>query len=155
MALLPPYVPLPRPNWTKSRQKSKSYEFSSLLFTVTSTALPWDFYFCKLTQPLTVSSGQLLSTEKVKEGKTERKPYPLPYAFRNAYRTSSLRTLKIMPRNLNEIVRSWIRLLSLYSLCSRVSGPSPLPTRFYDTASMCFKSQPKPAENVYATGYND
>ncbi len=24
--------------------------------------------------------------------------------------TSSLRTLKIMPRNLNEIVRSWIRL---------------------------------------------
>ncbi len=24
--------------------------------------------------------------------------------------TSSLRTLKIMPRNLNDIVRSWIRL---------------------------------------------
>ncbi len=27
--------------------------------------------------------------------------------------TSSLRTLKIMPRNLNEIVRSWIRLLEI------------------------------------------
>ncbi len=25
---------------------------SSLLFLVTSTALPWDFYFFKLTQPL-------------------------------------------------------------------------------------------------------
>ncbi len=35
-----------RPNsWTKSRQKSS--EFSSLLFTVTSTALLWDFYFFK------------------------------------------------------------------------------------------------------------
>ncbi len=34
----------PRPNsWTKSRQKS--LEFSSLLFTVSSTALPWDFLF--------------------------------------------------------------------------------------------------------------
>ncbi len=40
-----------RPNaWTKSRRKS--WEFSSLLFTVTPTALPWDFYFFKLTQPL-------------------------------------------------------------------------------------------------------
>ncbi len=29
--------------------------FPSLLFTVTSTALPWDFYFFKLTQLLTVS----------------------------------------------------------------------------------------------------
>ncbi len=38
---------------TKSRQKS--WEFSSLLFTVSSTALPWDFYFFKLTQPLRVS----------------------------------------------------------------------------------------------------
>ncbi len=40
-----------RPNsWTKFRQKSS--EFSSLLFKVTSTALPWDFYFFKLMQPL-------------------------------------------------------------------------------------------------------
>ncbi len=35
------------------------------------------------------------------------KPYPLPYGLE----TSSLRTLKIMPRNLNEIVRSLIRHL--------------------------------------------
>jgi hypothetical protein len=43
-----------RPNsWTKSRQKSS--EFSSLLFTDTSTVLPRDFYFFKLTQPVTVS----------------------------------------------------------------------------------------------------
>ncbi len=34
--------------------------FSFLLFTVTSAALPWDFYFFKLTQPHTVSRVQLL-----------------------------------------------------------------------------------------------
>ncbi len=45
---------LRRPNsWTKSRQKSLA--FSSVLFKVTSTALPSDFYFFKLTQPLAVS----------------------------------------------------------------------------------------------------
>ncbi len=30
--------------------------FSSLLFTITSTALLWDFYFFKHTQPLTIST---------------------------------------------------------------------------------------------------
>ncbi len=44
-----------RPNSeTKSRQKSQ--EFSSLLFTFNSTGFPWDLYFYKLTQPLTVST---------------------------------------------------------------------------------------------------
>jgi hypothetical protein len=43
-----------RPNsWTNFR---KSEEFSSLLFKVTFTALPSDFYFFKLKQPLTVST---------------------------------------------------------------------------------------------------
>ncbi len=81
-------------SWTKSRQKSQ--EFSSLLFTVTSTALPWDFYFFKLTQPLTVSTVQFLYTIKEKGGTPDRKPYHLS-------ETSSLRTLKIMSRNLNAI----------------------------------------------------
>ncbi len=62
-----------RPNsWTKYRQKSS--EFSSLLLTVPSTALPWDFYFFKLMQPLTEERG-----------KTYRKPYPFPYGLRNPY----------------------------------------------------------------------
>ncbi len=54
--------------------------FSSLLFTITitSTALPWDFYFSRLTQPLAVSV-------KEKGGKPDRKPYPLPYGLRNPY----------------------------------------------------------------------
>ncbi len=30
--------------------------------------------------------------------------------------TSSLRTLKILPINLNEIVRSWIRLLNMHTV---------------------------------------
>jgi hypothetical protein len=44
--------------------QTKFLKFSSLLFTVTSTALPGDF--SKLTQP-------------------DRKPYPLPYGLRNPY----------------------------------------------------------------------
>ncbi len=56
-------------SWTKSRQK-----FSSLLFTVTSAALLWDFYFFKITQPITVSLVQLLYTVKEKGGKPDRKP---------------------------------------------------------------------------------
>jgi hypothetical protein len=64
-----------RPNsWTKASQKC--IEFSSLLFTVTSTALPWDFSFFKLAQPLTVSI-------KEKGGKPNRKPHRLPYGLRN------------------------------------------------------------------------
>jgi hypothetical protein len=63
------------PNYlTKSRQKS----CYSLLFTITCTALPWDLYFFKLTQPLTVSVNE-------KGGKTDGKPYPLPYGLRNPY----------------------------------------------------------------------
>jgi hypothetical protein len=50
-----------------------------MLFTVNSTALPGDFYFFKLTQQLTVSV-------KKKGEKPDRKPYPLPYGFRNPYR---------------------------------------------------------------------
>jgi hypothetical protein len=74
-----------RPNsWTKSRQKSA--EFSSLLFTVISTALPLDFYFFKLMQPLTVSTVQLLYTVKEKEGKPDRKPKHPSLWFKNPYR---------------------------------------------------------------------
>ncbi len=73
------------PNSWKSRQKSS--EVSSLLFTATSTALPWDFCFYKLTQPLTVSTVQLLYTVKVERRKTW---YPLLYGLRNPHR--NLRT---------------------------------------------------------------
>jgi hypothetical protein len=43
---------------------------------------------------------------KEKGGKQYRKPYPLPFGLRNPYRNPSLKTLKVKPRNLNEIVRS-------------------------------------------------
>jgi hypothetical protein len=39
-----------------------------------------DFYFCKLTQPLTVSL-------KEKGGKPDRKPFPLPFGLSNPYRS--------------------------------------------------------------------
>ncbi len=51
-----------------------------------STALPWDFYFFKLTQPLTVSWVQLLFTVNEKGGEPDdRKPYPLLYGLANPY----------------------------------------------------------------------
>ncbi len=53
--------------------------YSVSLLSRFSTALPWDFYFFKLTQPLTVSV-------KEKGGKPDRKPYPLPYGLSNPYR---------------------------------------------------------------------
>jgi hypothetical protein len=46
---------------------------------VTSTALSSNFYFFKLSQPLTVSV-------KEKGGKPDRKPYLLPYGLGNPYR---------------------------------------------------------------------
>ncbi len=73
-----------RNSWTKSRQKSE--EFSFLLFTINSTALPCDFYhfnlsqplmyFFKLTQPLTYYNSVTVHC-KGEGGKPERKPYHL------------------------------------------------------------------------------
>ncbi len=73
-----------------------------------------DLYFFKLTQPLTLSV-------KKKGEKPDRNPYPLPYGLRTE--TSSQRTLKIMSRNRNVIVRSWIRLLyKSHNMCRLVHG---------------------------------
>jgi hypothetical protein len=58
-----------------------------LLFTVIATALPRDFYFFKLTQPLTVFTVLLLYTVKEEGGKPDRKPYPLSYGLGNPYRS--------------------------------------------------------------------
>ncbi len=50
-------------------------------------ALPRDFYFFKITQPLTYfyCSVTVLYTVKEKRGKPDRKPYPFPYGLRNSY----------------------------------------------------------------------
>jgi hypothetical protein len=48
----------------------------------------------------------LLYTVKEKGGKPDRKPHPVHYGLRYPNRN-----LKIMPRNLKKIVRSWFRLL--------------------------------------------
>ncbi len=61
---------------------------------------------------LDISTVQLLYTVKEKGGNSDRKPYPLSLWFKKSIqKPSSLRTLKTMPRNLNEIVCLWIRLL--------------------------------------------
>ncbi len=57
------------------------------------------------------NSRNLLQTLhcKAERRKTWQKTVPSPYGLRST-ETSSLSSLKIMPRNLNEITRSWIRL---------------------------------------------
>ncbi len=65
--------------------------FSSLLFTVISTALPSDLYFLKLTQPLTVSV-------KKKGGNPDRKPYPLLYGLRSPYENGALSFIHLEDR---------------------------------------------------------
>ncbi len=65
--------------------------------------------FLKLTQPLTVSTVQLLYTVKEKEENPERFLLLLLHGLRNPYTTSSLRTLKIMPRNLNVTAAAGVR----------------------------------------------
>jgi hypothetical protein len=50
-------------------------------------------------------------TAKEKGGKPDRKPYFLPYGLRIHTETLCLRTLKIMPSHLHEILHSWICLL--------------------------------------------
>jgi hypothetical protein len=60
------------------------------------------FLFLQLTQPLTVA--------KEKGGKPDRNLYPLPYGLSNPYRNLRSENSQNMPRNLNEIVCSRIRL---------------------------------------------
>jgi hypothetical protein len=66
-------------------------------------ALPWDFYFFKLTQPLKVSV-------KEKAGKPEIKLYPLPYGFRNPYRNLKSENSQDYAQKPQENKCSWIWL---------------------------------------------
>ncbi len=100
--------------------QTEGWAFSSLLFTVTSTTLPWDICFFKLTQPLAVSRVLLLYNVKEKGGKPDRKPYPLRYDFKKSIQKPQVWELKIMPSNLSKIVRSWIRLLETAYACIKL-----------------------------------
>jgi len=109
-----------RPNsWTNPDKSLKSFPPFYSLLPVQCTALPWDKKnFFKLTQPFMYFYSSV--TEHCKSGKEENlieklTPFLLVYEIRTE--TSSLRILKIMPRNLNEIVRSGIRLLFLCTVC--------------------------------------
>jgi hypothetical protein len=67
--------------------QTKVSRFSSMLFSYLYYSFALWFCFFKLTQPLTVSTVQLLYTAKEKGGKPNRKPHPLPpCGLRNPYR---------------------------------------------------------------------
>ncbi len=81
----------------ETRQKSE--EFNSLIFT---------FYSSNSRNLLRFSTIHC----KGERRKTWWEPFPLSYDLRNPYRNlKSEKTLKIMPGNLNKIVRLWFRLL--------------------------------------------
>jgi hypothetical protein len=73
---------------------------------VTSTALPGDFYFIKLTQPYTYffkltqpfTYFYRSVTVREKRGKPDRKPCTLPYVLRNPYRNLKSENPQYMPR---------------------------------------------------------
>ncbi len=86
--------------------------------------MPWDFYFFKLTQPLThffklmqsltdffklmqlltyLYSSVTVYTVKEKVGKPDKNHTPFPMVSEIHTETSSLRTLKKLPRNLKEL----------------------------------------------------
>jgi hypothetical protein len=72
------------PTWGRILGRNPDKSLNSFLLAIhsqVSTALPWDFYFFKLTQPLTVSTVKFLYTVKEKEGTPDRKPYPFPYGL--------------------------------------------------------------------------
>jgi hypothetical protein len=101
-----------RPNsWTKFRQKSK--EASSLIFTVTSTALHRDLYFFELTQPLPFSV-------KRKGRKPDKKPYPLSYGLRNPYRN-------LKSENSQEYAQKPQGSCAFMNSASGVASPAPPP----------------------------
>ncbi len=105
-----------RPNsWTKSRNKSP--EFSSLLFTVTSKALPWDFFLLKLTQPLTVSTVQLLYTVKEKGGKSDRNYIPYLW-FKNPLRNIKSEDSQEYAQKLQ---RNWTLMISASVLIKQLN----------------------------------
>ncbi len=85
-------------------------------------SLPWDLYFLKPTQPLTYFfkrtqplmyfySKATVHCKGKKEENLIENHSSFPMVSATHTETSSLRTLKIMPINLKEIVRSWIWLL--------------------------------------------
>ncbi len=70
----------------RSNSWTKSYEFSSLLFKVTSTAFALRLPFLQTYATSYSFYTALLYTVKEKRGKPSRKPYPLSYGSRNPYR---------------------------------------------------------------------
>ncbi len=86
--------------------------FFSLLFTVTFTALSWDFYFFKLTHPLSVSTVQLMYIVKEKGGKPSRKPYPPSLWFKKSIQKPKVWELwRLWLETSTKFVRTWIQLL--------------------------------------------
>ncbi len=116
MSTLPPFGPIEGHKWLfqissqweawKNRFAYFSYgkKFSSLLFTVTSTALPWEFYFFKLTQHLTVTVQLLYALKRKEENLIENHTPSL--CFKQSVQKPQLS--RSFQKTSNEIVRSWI-----------------------------------------------
>ncbi len=82
------------------QEEKKSQPFSSLLFTVTTLQ----------THATSYSFDSSCTLQRRKEENLIENQTPFPIVWQIHTETSNLRTLKMMLRDLNEIVRSWMRL---------------------------------------------
>ncbi len=112
------------------------------LLAIQSHLYNFDFLFFELSQPLIVSTVQLLYTVKEKREKPVRNPNPILYGLRNPHRN-----LKIIRRNLNDctFMNSASVLYSAYlphlSNCGRDQDYSQKPQRrctFMNSASVLY-----------------
>ncbi len=95
------------------------------LFTVTSTTLPWDFYFFKLTQSLTISTVKLLYTGEEREKKGVKPTVCFKKFIRDGKPQVCMRT------------RSWIRL-PLSSYTSRLTFQDESLNKFFPWINASF-----------------
>jgi hypothetical protein len=72
--------------YRSSRETSTEAEFLDEIQTKVLRVFLLAIHSHLYTQPLTESTVQSLYTVKEKEGKPDRKLYPLPYGLRNPYR---------------------------------------------------------------------
>ncbi len=105
-------------------------------FTVTSAALPCNFYFFNLTQPLTISTVRLLYIVQEKGGKPDRNHKPLPYGLRNPYRnlkSENSQDYAEKPQRNCTFMNS--ALVHQYCMCGRCIPPPPLRIDFCPLSS--------------------
>ncbi len=104
--------------------QKKSEEFSSLLLTLTSTALLWDFYFFKLTQPLTYFFSSVTVHCKGERKKTWWKTVPPSPWFKKSIQKHQVWKLsRLCPETSTKLYVHEFGFWTKHRLCEIISIP--------------------------------